>query len=79
MRALQSLPRDRAIDGIRAFNTMRFVFALTPSVIGTEVCRLRDELLEYLRPFAEGGNIVSEADIRKFFQEKEEARQRASE
>ena len=26
MRALERLPRDRAIDGIRAFNDMRYVF-----------------------------------------------------
>ncbi|PAV18042.1 metaphase-anaphase transition [Pyrrhoderma noxium] len=56
MRALQNLPRDRAIDGIRAFNEMR------------------DELLSYLRPFAEGGKVVNEADIRAFFAEKEELR-----
>lgn len=27
MRALERLPRDRAIDGIRAFNDMRLVFS----------------------------------------------------
>ncbi|OJA16444.1 hypothetical protein AZE42_03811 [Rhizopogon vesiculosus] len=50
MRALERLPRDRAIDGIRAFNDMR------------------DDLLAYLRPFAQEGRIVSEADVRLFFE-----------
>ncbi|KAL5505041.1 hypothetical protein ACEPAH_7704 [Sanghuangporus vaninii] len=58
LRALQALPRDRAIDGIRAFNEMR------------------DDLLSYLRPFAQEGKIVSESDIRSFFEEKR-ASQRA--
>jgi hypothetical protein len=30
MRALERLPRDRAIDGILAFNAMRWVFYLLP-------------------------------------------------
>ncbi|KAF9240047.1 hypothetical protein BU15DRAFT_87777 [Melanogaster broomeanus] len=50
LRALQRLPRDRAIDGIRAFNDMR------------------DGLMEYLRPFAQEGKIVEEADVNRFFQ-----------
>jgi E3 ubiquitin-protein ligase UBR7 len=50
MRALERLPRDRAIDGIRAFNDMR------------------DDLLAYLRPFAQEGRIVGEADVRQFFE-----------
>ncbi|KAG1725877.1 uncharacterized protein EDB91DRAFT_1167056 [Suillus paluster] len=50
MRALQRLPRDRAIDGIRAFNDMR------------------DDLLAYLRPFAQEGRIVGEADVKEFFE-----------
>ncbi|THH08664.1 hypothetical protein EW145_g2547 [Phellinidium pouzarii] len=56
MRALQSLPRDRALDGIRAFNEMR------------------DDLLSYLRPFAREGKVVNEADVNRFFEEKQEAR-----
>ncbi|KAH8103375.1 hypothetical protein BXZ70DRAFT_725530 [Cristinia sonorae] len=52
MRALQRLPRDRAIDGIRAFNEMR------------------DELMNHLRPFAQEGKEVTEADIRGFFEAK---------
>lgn len=50
MRALERLPRDRAIDGIRAFNDMR------------------DDLLAYLRPFAQEGRVVGEADVREFFE-----------
>jgi len=52
LRALQRLPRDRAIDGIRAFNEMR------------------DELMNHLRPFAQEGKEVTEADIRGFFEAK---------
>ncbi|THH18346.1 hypothetical protein EUX98_g8977 [Antrodiella citrinella] len=50
LRALQRYPRDRAIDGIRAFNEMR------------------DELMNHLRPFAQEGKEVTEADIRGFFE-----------
>ncbi|KZT70600.1 hypothetical protein DAEQUDRAFT_725137 [Daedalea quercina L-15889] len=49
LRALQRLPRDRALDGIRAFNEMR------------------DDLMNHLRPFAQEGKEVTEADIRAFF------------
>ncbi|KAI0330338.1 hypothetical protein GY45DRAFT_765582 [Cubamyces sp. BRFM 1775] len=49
MRALQRLPREKAINGIMAFNAMR------------------DDLMKHLRPFAEGGQEVTEADIRAFF------------
>ncbi|KAJ7054120.1 hypothetical protein C8F01DRAFT_1163977, partial [Mycena amicta] len=55
MRALERLPRDRAIDGILAFNTMR------------------DKLRSYLRPFAEAGKVVGEADVQSFFEELREA------
>ncbi|KAG6867849.1 hypothetical protein C0993_010304 [Termitomyces sp. T159_Od127] len=49
MRALERLPRDKAIDGIHAFNGMR------------------DDLVKYLRPFAQEGKVVSENDVREFF------------
>ncbi|KAF9063015.1 hypothetical protein BDP27DRAFT_1385048 [Rhodocollybia butyracea] len=49
MRALAKLPRERAIDGIHAFNSMR------------------DDLVKYLRPFAQEGKVVKEADVRGFF------------
>ncbi|KAG6865452.1 hypothetical protein C0991_002375 [Blastosporella zonata] len=49
MRALGRLPRDKAIDGIHAFNGMR------------------DNLVKYLRPFAQEGKVVSETDVREFF------------
>lgn len=55
MRALQHLPRDRAIDGIHAFNDMR------------------DELVQYLRPFALEGKVVADTDVRAFFDAKLEA------
>ncbi|KAF8880534.1 hypothetical protein BD779DRAFT_1548779 [Infundibulicybe gibba] len=49
MRALEKLPRDRAIEGIHAFNEMR------------------DNLVKYLRPFAQEGKVVGEADVKQFF------------
>ncbi|KAL6303793.1 hypothetical protein BKA93DRAFT_325400 [Sparassis latifolia] len=54
LRALQRLPRDRAIDGIRAFNEMR------------------DDLMNHLRPFAQEGKVVTEGDIRAFFDSRTE-------
>ncbi|KAJ4463293.1 hypothetical protein C8J55DRAFT_494453, partial [Lentinula edodes] len=51
MRALSRLPRERAIDGIQAFNAMS----------------VRDDLVQYLRPFAQEGKVVNEADVRNFF------------
>ncbi|KAG8974334.1 hypothetical protein FRC05_007640 [Tulasnella sp. 425] len=50
LRALESLPRDKALDSIRAFNEMR------------------DDLLAYLRPFAQEGKVVSEEDVTAFFE-----------
>ncbi|KIJ49242.1 hypothetical protein M422DRAFT_28192 [Sphaerobolus stellatus SS14] len=55
MRALLNLPRDRAIDGIMAYNNMR------------------DELISYLRPFAEEGRVVREEDVKEFFEAKAQA------
>ncbi|GLB41015.1 putative PHD zinc finger [Lyophyllum shimeji] len=49
MRALERLPRDKAIDGIHAFNGMK------------------DDLVKYLRPFAQEGKVVNESDVREFF------------
>ncbi|PBK71494.1 hypothetical protein ARMSODRAFT_934247 [Armillaria solidipes] len=49
IRALSRLPRERAIDGIHAFNAMR------------------DDLVQYLRPFAQEGKVVGEVDVRAFF------------
>ncbi|KAF9561238.1 hypothetical protein CPC08DRAFT_664618 [Agrocybe pediades] len=49
MRALERIPRDRAIDGIHAFNEMR------------------NDLVNFLRPFAQDGKVVNETDVRDFF------------
>jgi len=54
LRALQHVPRDRAIDGIRAFMNMR------------------DDLMQYLRPFAAEGKEVNESDIQAFFNARRE-------
>ena len=32
-----------------------------------------DDLLQYLRPFAQEGKVVGEADVRRFFEERMEA------
>jgi len=55
LRALERIPRDRALDGIRAFNSMR------------------DELKNFLRPFAQEGREVGEVDVRSFFEARMEA------
>jgi E3 ubiquitin-protein ligase UBR7 len=38
---------------------------------------LQAQLTAFLRPFAQEGRVVGEADVRAFFAEQEEARQRA--
>ncbi|KAK7040740.1 hypothetical protein VNI00_009646 [Paramarasmius palmivorus] len=58
MRALSRLPRERAIDGIHAFNSMR------------------EDLVQFLRPFAEGGKVVAEADVQNFFDALKEKQQK---
>ncbi|KAI0300520.1 hypothetical protein B0F90DRAFT_1629706 [Multifurca ochricompacta] len=55
LRALERIPRDRALDGIRAFNNMR------------------DDLKDFLRPFAQEGREVAEVDVRRFFETRAEA------
>ncbi|KAJ7100671.1 hypothetical protein B0H15DRAFT_919883 [Mycena belliarum] len=60
MRALARLPRERAIDGIHAFNAMR------------------DNLRAYLRPFAEAGKVVDEADVQTFFEQLNETRAKSA-
>ncbi|KIY46539.1 hypothetical protein FISHEDRAFT_66441 [Fistulina hepatica ATCC 64428] len=50
MRALNRMPRDRAIDGIAHYNAMR------------------DQLMAYLRPFAQEGKVVADADVQAFFE-----------
>jgi len=49
IRALEHIPRDKAIDGIHAFN------------------ELRDDLIKFLRPFAQEGKVVNESDVTDFF------------
>ncbi|KAJ7883417.1 hypothetical protein B0H14DRAFT_3432873 [Mycena olivaceomarginata] len=60
MRALERLPRERAIDGIIAFNAMR------------------DNLRAYLRPFAEDGKVVGDADVQTFFEQLNKTRAEAA-
>ncbi|KAH8823364.1 hypothetical protein DL96DRAFT_1617386 [Flagelloscypha sp. PMI_526] len=51
LRALEQMPREKAINGIHAFNKMR------------------DTLVNYLKPFAENGEVVKEDDVKSFFEE----------
>lgn len=55
MRALSRIPRDKALDGIHAFNAMR------------------DDLVKFLRPFAQDGKVVNESDVHGFFASLKEA------
>uniref|UniRef100_A0A8H8CIX0 Uncharacterized protein n=1 Tax=Psilocybe cubensis TaxID=181762 RepID=A0A8H8CIX0_PSICU len=61
MRALSRLPRDKAIDGIHAFNEMR------------------NDLVKFLRPFAQDGKVVNETDVRDFFASLKEAAKKGRE
>ena len=77
MRALSRLPRDKAIDGIRAFNEMRFVTAsigiptsYVPVLDPNDIILGRDRLMSHLRPIAQEGREVTEDDIKGFFSEK---------
>lgn len=69
MRALERLPRDRAIDGIHAFNGMRLVVCSLLSILCLlrRPLPIRDDLVNYLRPFAQEGKVVNETDVREFF------------
>lgn len=67
-RALERLPRDRALDGIHAFNDMRYVLSRGLPPFPDVTFTPSDHLLEYLRPFAQQGKIVEEADVTRFFE-----------
>jgi E3 ubiquitin-protein ligase UBR7 len=74
MRALERLPRDRAIDGIHAFNEMRSVLSCYQmSIFVMYILRYRDGLKTFLRPFAQDGKVVNESDVREFFESLKEA------
>ncbi len=78
MRALQNLPQDHAVNGILAYNSMRYVPRLLrrfSKLSCLNISIYRDELLQFLRPFAEEGKVVGETDVRQFFEEKMEALQ----
>ena len=44
-----------------------------------ETLRRRDDLLQFLRPFAEADKVVDEGDVRRFFEERQEAMREARE
>lgn len=52
--ALNSLPREQAIDGIMAYR------------------RMKERLTAFLRPYAEGGKVVSEGDVKRYFDQARE-------
>ena len=73
LRALQNIPRERAINGIHAFNEMRLVLLLFGICLcewlNHDVYTHRDKLLSHLRPIAEQNREVTAADIHAFFEE----------
>jgi E3 ubiquitin-protein ligase UBR7 len=71
LRALDRLPRDRALDGIRAFNTMRYAGNHGSGDIQIQLFS-RDDLKNFLRPFAQEGREVGEIDVRRFFETRAE-------
>jgi E3 ubiquitin-protein ligase UBR7 len=68
LRALErSVPRERAIDGIHAFNAMKY--ANFPAYMSNPLIQNpRDKLIQHLKPFATEGRAVEETDIRGFFE-----------
>lgn len=74
LRALDHLPRARVMDGISAFNEMKYVRldVLHLPVLTRTLFRSRDDLLSYLRPFAQQDKVVAEEDVRRFFDERNE-------
>lgn len=75
MRALQRIPRERALDGIHAFNAMRYVLQQSTwlrklNKMGNQP---RDDLVKFLRPFAQDGKVVNESDVKDFFASLNEA------
>ena len=71
LRALERIPRDRAIDGIQAFMDLRFVSVTTHNPSRSSF-HDRDGLMQYLKPFAEEGKEVNESDIQAFFEAKKQ-------
>ena len=78
LRALQNIPRERAINGIHAFNEMRSVptsDAFAPPIdLYISLCAHSDHLLKHLRPIAEQNREVTAADIHAFFEEAKQAK-----
>lgn len=67
MRALERIPRDRAIDGIHAFQEMRYGLVTREYPTPSHQLDGRNDLMNFLRPFAQEGKVVNEADVRGFF------------
>ena len=67
MRALSRIPRDKAIEGIHAFNELKYVTGYLDLDLELRTLLLRDDLLKFLRPFAKDGKVVNESDVKTFF------------
>lgn len=76
LRALERIPRDRAIDGIQAFMDLRFASITPHNPHAPNSIRLfdRDGLMNYLKPFAEKGKEVNESDIQAFFEARKQGK-----
>lgn len=77
MRALSRIPRDKAIEGIHAFNELKYVIGYLDYDIELKAFLLRDDLLKFLRPFAKDGKVVNESDVKTFFATLTEGRKNA--
>ena len=67
---MERLPRDKAIDGIHAFNELRYVLSVLSfpclfKITNNET--VSDDLIKFLRPFAQEGKVVNESDVTDFF------------
>ena len=71
MRALEKLPKEQAINGIMAFQRMRYAFSPPrSSLVYDNNCIHSAELSQFLAPFAANGQVVTREDVQRFFEEK---------
>ena len=76
MEALANLPRAQALDGVVAFQGLRFV--PLGSALSTDAdeltCRFRrsERLKHFLRPHADAGEVITEDLIKQFFSEEQD-------
>lgn len=65
------MPRENAIEAVMHYNKMRCAaLALSMPMNGEKKTRThRDELMTFLKPLAEAGEPISQADIQRFFEQ----------